>query len=310
MAVFLITGGAGFIGSNIAEKLIIDKHQVKILDNFSTGKISNIAAFRKKVTLIEGDIRNKTIVEKAFEGVDFVIHQAALPSVPRSIKDPLSTNSVNVEGTLNLLVIAKDKKIKRFIYAGSSSVYGNTPTLPKKEEMTPRPLSPYAVSKLTGEHYCKTFWNVYGLETVVLRYFNVFGPKQDTTSQYSAVIPKFIKAILSKQSPVIYGDGKQSRDFTYIDNVVEANILACFAPKVSGEVFNIACNKRITLNELTKKLIEINKVKIEPEYVDTRNGDIQHSLASIDKAKKILGYKVKVDFWQGLEKTVEWYKKG
>lgn len=308
MAVFLVTGGAGFIGSNIVEKLIKDRHQVKVLDNFSTGKRSNIAGFRNKITLIEGDIRNKNIVEKAMEQVDFVLHQAALPSVPRSVRDPLSTNAVNVEGTLNLLLVARDKKVKRFVYAGSSSAYGDTPTLPKKEQMTPNPLSPYAVSKLTGEHYGQVFWHVFGLETVILRYFNVFGPRQDPTSQYAAVVPKFIEALLSKRPPVIYGDGEQSRDFTYIDNVVEANILACFAPGAGGEVINIACNKRITINELAKKLIVIIKVDIEPEYAESRPGDVKHSLASIDKAKKILGYKPKVDFEQGLKKTVEWYK--
>ena len=311
MTKFLITGGAGFIGSNIAETLVKQRQQVRILDNFSTGRKENIAAIRGKVELVKGDFRDAKTVSRAVKGVDYVLHQAALPSVARSVNDPLTSNSVNVEGTLNVLLAARDHKVKRVVYAASSSAYGDTPTLPKIETMASNPQSPYATTKLTGELYCRNFYRIFGLETVCLRYFNVFGPKQDPTSFYSAVIPRFIAALQHGDSLMVYGDGEQSRDFTYIDNVVSANLLACKAPKAAGEVFNIACGRRYTVNQLAEKIADILKRDLEIEYTHARPGDVKHSLAAIKKAQKVLGYKVKVNFDQGLVKTVNWFlKKG
>jgi len=318
MALHLVTGGAGFIGSNLVEELLRQGEKVRILDNFSTGKRENIAQIKRilhqenksktfeKLETIEGDVRSYHIVREAVAGVDFILHQAALPSVPRSVKDPITTNEVNVVGTLNILNAAKESKVKRIIYASSSSVYGDLETLPKTEDMLPKPLSPYAVSKLAGEKYCQVFTRLYGLETVVLRYFNVFGPRQDPSSQYSAVIPKFITLIKEGQSPTIYGDGKQSRDFTYVTNVVEANLLACKQglEELSGEVFNIACGKRISINELVASIQKLVNVKIEPFYAEPRPCDIKHSLANIGKARQYLGYEPKIDFYQGLSKII------
>lgn len=308
---YLVTGGAGFIGSHIVERLVREGHKVRVIDNLSTGNKENIEPFLEEIEFIEGDIRDLELVREAMEGVDYVLHQAAVPSVPRSVKDPLTTNSANVEGTLNILIAARDAGVKRVVYASSSSAYGDAPTLPKHEEMTLEPRSPYAVSKLAGELYCQAFYHVYGLETVALRYFNVFGPQQDPESQYAAVVPKFIMALLSGEPPTIFGDGEQSRDFTYVENIVEANLLAAEAPDVAGEVFNIACGERITVNELTRLLAEIAGAnpELKPEYAPRRPGDVRHSLADISKAGRLLGYEGKVSASEGLRQTVEWYRK-
>lgn len=308
---YLVTGGAGFIGSHIVERLVREGHKVRVIDNLSTGNKENIEPFVEEIEFIEGDIRDLELVREAMEGVDYVLHQAAVPSVPRSVKDPLMTNAANVDGTLNILITARDTGVKRVVYASSSSAYGDAPILPKHEEMKPEPRSPYAVSKLAGELYCQAFYHVYGLETVALRYFNVFGPRQDPESQYAAVVPKFIMALLSGEPPTIFGDGEQSRDFTYIENVVEANLLAAEAPDAAGEVFNIACGERITVNELTRLLAEIAGAnpELKPEYAPQRPGDVRHSLADISKAGRLLGYEVKVSASEGLKQAVEWYRK-
>jgi len=309
MARYLVTGGAGFIGSHIVEELLKRGEEVRIIDNLSTGKIDNIKDFLSEVEFLEADLRDINKVREAVEGVDYVLHQAAIPSVPRSIADPISSNSANVDGTLNLLFAAKEAKIKRVVIASSSSVYGDSQILPKSEEFTPNPISPYAVTKLVEELYALVFYRIYGLETVSLRYFNVFGPRQDPTSQYAAVIPRFITKMLKGESPVIFGDGKQSRDFTYVKNVVEANLLASISDKVGhGEVINIACGESITLNQLVDRINEILGTDIKPIYTEPRPGDVRHSLASINKAKELLGYTVKVSFLDGLKETINWYK--
>ncbi len=302
----LITGGAGFIGSNIAVE-IADKFDVVVFDNLATGSKGNLADVDGKIEFVEGDIRNLESVKRAMKGVDYVLHQAALSSVGRSVNDPLATNSANVEGTLNVLVAAKDEGVGRVVYASSSSVYGDQPTVLKKESMKPNPLSPYAVSKLAGEHYCGVFYRIYGLETVALRYFNVFGPRQDPSSQYSAVMPRFITAIRKGESPVIFGDGKQTRDFTFVGNVVSANMLAMSAKGAAGEVFNIACGQRVSVNELIKKLNRIMGKEIKPKYEKPRPGDVKDSLADISKARRVLGYKPLLGFDEGLRRTVEWF---
>jgi nucleoside-diphosphate-sugar epimerase len=308
LALYLVTGGAGFIGSNICQELVKKGERVRILDDFSTGKRENIVEFKDSVELIEGDLRDREIVKRAMKGVDFVLHQGALPSVERSIKDPLTTTRVNVLGTLNVLLAAREAKVKRVVYASSSSVYGDTPTLPKKEAMKANPQSPYAVTKLIGEEYCRIYYSVHGLETVCLRYFNVFGPRQDPGSQYAAVIPKFITLMLQAKSPPIYGDGEQSRDFTFIYDVVEANLQACEAKEAPGEVLNIACGKRITINELVERLNKILQTRIEPTYESPRKGDVRHSLADISQARETLHYSPQIGFEQGLERTVQWFK--
>ena len=307
---YLVTGGAGFIGSNLVLELLQRGHQVRVLDNFATGRRQNIRPFQDKIELIEGDFRSYHIVREAVDGMDFILHQGALPSVPRSIKDPLTTNQVNVEGTLNILNAALDSGVKRVVSASSSSIYGDSETLPKQEDMFPNPLSPYAVSKMAGEKYCQVFARIYDLHTVALRYFNVFGPRQDPTSQYSAVIPKFIKAILEDRQPTIYGDGKQSRDFTFIQNVVEANILATEADFPAGMVFNCACHERIDLNELVSSINSILSKNIKAIYADPRPGDVKHSFANIERIKQHLGYKPKVFFEEGLRHTIQWYQEG
>jgi len=309
--VYLVTGGAGFIGSNIVRTLLEKNETVRVLDNFSTGKRENISEYINcpNLSLIEGDIRSFPTVIKAVKGVDYILHQAALPSVQRSINDPVTTNDVNVNGTLNLLEAAKEYKVKKLVFASSSSVYGNSKALPKEENMEVSPLSPYALSKYAGERYCQIYSNIYGLKTVCLRYFNVFGPNQDPSSQYSAVIPKFIKAISQNKQPVIYGDGLQSRDFTFVDNVVAANLLACKTTKISGEVFNIACGERYNLIELVKTINKLFKKNIEVLHKAERKGDVKHSLASIHKAKKMLGYKVRFTFNEGLFKTALFFSK-
>ena len=301
---FLVTGGAGFIGSNIVAELLKQDHKVRVLDNFSTGKRENLKEFENDIEFLEGDIRSYHIVRQAVEGIEVILHQAALPSVPRSINDPITTNEVNVMGTLNILDAAKAANVKRIVYASSSSVYGDNPVLPKKEDMLPNPLSPYAVAKLAGEKYCKVFSKLYGLETVILRYFNVFGPRQDPNSQYSAVIPKFIKAMMNDKQPVIYGDGTQSRDFTFVKNVVDVNLLAATKEVESGLVMNCASHGQITLNDLVKEINKLLDKKIKPIFADKRLGEIKHSYADITMLNQNLNYKPVINFKQGIKMTI------
>lgn len=308
MAQYLVTGGAGFIGSNIVTELVARGQQVRVLDNFATGQRRNLAELTKDIEVVEGDIRSYHLVREAVKGVDFILHQAALPSVPRSVRDPITSNEVNVMGTLNVLQAAREAGVKRLVFASSSSVYGANPDLPKREAMCPAPLSPYAISKLAGEQYCLAFWRLYGFETVCLRYFNVFGPRQDPTSQYSAVIPKFITALFNNQELTIHGDGSQSRDFTFIANVVQANLAACLAPAAPGGVFNIACGKRYTLLELVQNLADIAGCQPQLRFTDPRPGDVAHSLADISRATEVLGYNPGVDWREGLTQTVEWFR--
>ena len=305
----LVTGGGGFIGSHLAEALLKKGYGVRILDDFSTGKRENLT-FRNhtpSLDVVEGDIRDLVLCQKAMEGVDYVFHQAALPSVQRSVEDPLGSNAVNVGGTLNVLLAARDAKVKRVMYASSSSIYGDTPMLRKKEDMSPTPLSPYALQKYTGEQYCRLFSQLYGLETVSLRYFNVFGPRQDPNSVYSAVIPRFIEALLHRRSPIVYGDGEQSRDFTYIDNVVQANVLAMSAQRLQGEIVNIACGQRISLNQLLGLLKQFIPSERPAVYEKARPGDVRHSLADISKAKDCLRYEPIASIETGLKRTVEFF---
>lgn len=335
MDTYLVTGGAGFIGSNIADTLLSRNCHVRILDNFSTGKRANIDSLIKchslnpgrdyiflksdethrlsggniRLAVIEGDLRDIDTCRMAVTGVSYVLHQGAIPSVPRSISDPVTTNEANIKGTLNILIASRDECVKRFVFASSSSVYGDTPTLPKVETMPTTPLSPYALSKLTGEIYSLLFYRLYGLNTVSLRYFNIFGPGQDPASQYAAVIPRFITALLAGKAPTIYGDGEQSRDFTYVEDCVMANLLSCTAEGASGKVFNIACGSRITINELFKKIRDIAGSSIEPEYVEARPGDVKNSLADIGIARETLKYDPKFNIDEGLKVTVEWFKK-
>jgi nucleoside-diphosphate-sugar epimerase len=310
MALYLITGVGGFIGSSLAHALLSRGEQVRGVDNFSTGKRHNVAAIADHIDLREADIADLDAMHKACAGVDYILHQAAIHSVPKSILDPLANNRANVDGTLTLLVAARDAKVRRVVYAASSSAYGDTPTLPKHEDMPPNPISPYAVAKLASEQYMISFYRCYGLETVCLRYFNVFGPHQDPSSPYSGVLARFITQMLKGQPPTIFGDGEQSRDFTYIDNAVEANLLACTAPaeKAAGQMFNIATGRRITLNETFKQLQSLTGYSGQPNYGTERGGDIKHSLADISKAEANLGYKPAIDFEEGLRRTVEWYR--
>ncbi|MBL0175434.1 MAG: SDR family oxidoreductase [Ignavibacteria bacterium] len=308
MPTTLVTGGAGFIGSNIVEALLQRGDRVRVLDNFSTGKRENLAPFRADVELIEGDVRSYHIVHAAMRGVDVVLHQAALPSVPRSIADPITTHEVNTNGTLNVLSAARDLGVGRIVFASSSSIYGNSVELPKHEGMSPNPLSPYAVSKLTGEKYMQVFFQLYGIETVALRYFNVFGPRQDPASQYSAVIPKFITGMLAGRAPSVFGDGEQTRDFTFIQNVVTANLLAAAAPGAGGTVMNVACHERISLNTLVADINRLLGSSIAAEYAPTRLGDVLHSFAAIDRASEIIGYSPVVPWAEGLRRTVEYYR--
>ncbi|HQU74020.1 MAG TPA: SDR family oxidoreductase [Calditrichia bacterium] len=306
---YLITGGAGFIGSNLTAELLNRGHQVRILDNFSTGSRDNLKEFEGRIEVLEGDLRNYHNVCAAVDGMDFVLHQGALPSVPRSIGDPISSNEANVSGTLNLLNAAKEAKIKRLVFASSSSIYGDSPTLPKQEDMPMNPLSPYAVSKMAGERYCQVFAQIYGLHTVALRYFNIFGPRQNPNSQYSAVIPKFIMAILQDRSPMIYGDGEQSRDFTYVANAVEANIRATEVDCPPGIVMNCAVHDRTDLNTLVEKINGILGKNVAPAYAEARAGDIKHSFADIERLKMNLKFEPPVGFDEGLRRTVAWYQK-
>jgi len=310
MALYLITGVAGFIGSSLARALLSRGEQVRGIDNFSTGNRENLSEILGRIDFRQADINDLDAMHKACAGVDFVLHQAAIPSVPKSVLDPLGSNRANIDGTVNVLVAARDAKVKRVVYAASSSAYGDTPTLPKHEAMKPDPISPYAVAKLASEHYMTSFYRCYGLETVSLRYFNIFGPRQDPTSQYSGVLAKFITQMLRGEQPTINGDGEQSRDFTYIDNAVEANLLACRAPeaKAAGQVFNVATGRRVTLNETFKLLKDLTGYDGQPKYGPERGGDIKHSLAEISKAEAALGYKPLVNFEEGLKRTVEWYR--
>ncbi|HAX61806.1 MAG TPA: LPS biosynthesis protein WbpP [Elusimicrobia bacterium] len=304
----LVTGGAGFIGSSIADELLKRNYRVRIIDNFCTGRIENIKHILGKIELVKGDIRDEKLVGRIMRGVGFVFHEAALRSVPRSIDDPGSTNDVNITGTLNLLIAAKNAKVKRFIYASSSSVYGDTKELPKKELQKPQPISPYAVSKLTGEYYCQVFSKTYGLETVSLRYFNVFGPRQDPESKYAVVVPIFIYCGLKNKPFEVHSDGKQSRDFTYIDNVVNANILAMTAKNVSGKILNVACNDKHSILEIAYNVGKVLGIKPKFIFGPKRAGDVRHTLADITLAKKFLGYKPLVNFEDGMKKTVEYFR--
>src|SRR5580700_8166409 len=310
MSLYLITGIGGFIGSSLARELLSRGEQVRGVDNFSTGIRENLTEILGGIDFRDADILDLDAMHKACAGVDFVLHQAAIPSVPKSVLDPLGSNQANVDGTVNVLVAARDAKVKRLVYAASSSAYGDTPTLPKHEAMKPDPISPYAVAKLASEHYLISFYRCYQLETVALRYFNIFGPRQDPSSQYSGVLAKFIALMLRGEQPAIYGDGEQSRDFTYIDNAVEANLLACQAPaaKAAGQVFNVATGRRVTVNETFKLLQDLTSYKGQPKYGPERGGDIKHSLADISKAEAALGYKPLVNFEEGLRRTVEWYR--
>jgi len=309
MEKFLVTGGAGFIGSNICRKLVSQGCFVRVVDNLLTGKKSNLASILDKIDFLEADMGDPKVVRSVMKDIDIVLHQGALPSVPRSVDDPAATHRHCVDATFTLLLAARDARIKRFVYASSSSAYGDTPTLPKVETMLPSPLSPYAVAKLVGEYYCSVFSGVFGLQTISLRYFNVFGPHQDPTSQYAAAIPAFVTAILKDKPPTIYGDGQQSRDFTYVDNVVDANLLAARAKKTAGEVINIACGQAITVNEIIDMINEILGKKVKPVYTASRPGDVKHSLADITLAKELIAFKPKISFRQGLEKSIDWYRK-
>ena len=304
----IVTGGAGFIGSNLARKLSEDCNKVIVIDNLSTGNYDNIQDLEKsgRIEFIKGTITDLNFLQKIFKDIDYVFHQAAISSVPRSIKYPMKSNNVNINGTLNILIAAKDNRVKKVVYASSSSAYGDKPTLTKKEDMIPYPLSPYAVSKLAGEYYCQVFTNMYGLPTVSLRYFNVYGPRQDPSSDYAAVVPKFISRVLNGKSPVIYGDGEQIRDFIFVDDVVHANILAAES-KATG-IFNIAGGKRISINDLAKSIIKICDKHFDPIHDDPRPGDIKHSLADISRATDTFGYIPKVDIKDGLEKTIKWFQ--
>ncbi|MEK6822522.1 MAG: SDR family oxidoreductase [Nanoarchaeota archaeon] len=308
MSVFLVTGGAGFIGSNTVHELVARGHTVRVLDNLATGRKENLLECWDSIQFIEGDITSLPTVKKACEGVDHVIHLAAIPSVPRSVENPLESNHANINGTLTLLVGARDAGVKRIVYAASSSAYGNQDAAVKTEMLPSIPLSPYAVAKLCGEHYMTVFNDLYGLQTVNLRYFNVFGPRQDPHSQYAAVIPLFINMILAGKSPTIHGDGGQSRDFTYVLNNVDANILACTAQKAAGHTINIACGTSITVNDLVRLINEYLGSDVRPEYTASRAGDVRHSLADISKAKSLLGFNPCVSVKEGLGRTIEWLK--
>ena len=307
-ATILVTGGAGFIGSNICHLLAGRGVAVRVLDNLSTGRLGNLAGVEAEVDFVKGDVVDLCRVKEAMRGVDFVLHQAALPSVPRSIEQPLASHAANATGTLSILVAAHAAGVKRVAYASSSSVYGNSPRLPKQETMAPAPISPYAAAKLASEHYCRIFYDIHGLEVVMLRYFNVFGPRQDPDSPYAAVVPKFIRDLFSGERPTIYGDGEQSRDFTHVDNVAHANLLALTAPDAPGRVFNIACQRATTLNELCRMLNGILAVNVSPRHAPARRGETRHSLADISLAARVLGYRPVVSMEEGLRRTVSYWR--
>ena len=302
---YLVTGGAGFIGSHIVRRLVGEGESVRVVDNLSTGQLARLQDVRESIEFVEGDLADERVSDEVVGGIDYVLHQAAVPSVQRSVGDPIGTNRSNVTATLNLLDSCRRGSVRRLVYAASSSAYGDTEVLPKVEEMSPNPLSPYALQKLVGERYCKLYYDLYGLETVSLRYFNVFGPNQDPHSEYSAVIPKFITKLLAKEPLTVYGDGEQSRDFTYVENVVEANMLALQAIEAPGNVCNIGCGERISLNQLIRLLEEIINVKANVNYTDSRAGDVRDSLADVTLARRILGYEQKIMVKEGLSRTVE-----
>jgi len=307
MAHYLVTGGAGFIGSHLSEELVRRGHRVRVADSLITGKRDNLAHI-SGVDFLEGDLADLEVARRAVEGCDFVLHQAAIPSVPRSVKDPLTSNRANVDATLNVLVASRDAGVKRLVFAASSSAYGDTPTLPKHEKMPTNPLSPYALQKVIGEEYLRMFTRLYGLETVAIRYFNVFGPRQDPTSPYSGVISVFAAALLENRPPTIFGDGTQTRDFTYVANVVDGVLRACQAPGASGEVINVATGGRISLNQLFEEMRKMVGGTVSPIYAEGRKGDVRDSQADITKARDLLGYEPIVSFEEGLKKTVDWYR--
>ncbi len=307
MSHYLVTGGAGFIGSHLAEELTRRGHRVRVADSLVTGKRANLDHV-KGVEFLEGDLADLEFAHRAVDGTDYVLHQAAIPSVPRSVKDPIASHRANVEATVNVLVAARDARVRRLVFAGSSSAYGNTPTLPKREDMPSSPLSPYALQKVVGEQYLQMFTRLYGLETVSIRYFNVFGPRQDPTSAYSGVISVFATALLENRAPVIYGDGEQTRDFTYVANVVDGVLRACDAPEANGEVINVATGSRISLNQLFRTMRDVVGGTLEPAYADVRPGDVKDSQADIAKAQRLLGYQPIVSFEDGLKRTIEWYR--
>jgi nucleoside-diphosphate-sugar epimerase len=307
MATYLVTGGAGFIGSHLVEELVRRGERVRVVDNLSTGKRHNIAPL-PSVEFVEGDLADLEVARRTVAGIDYVLHQAAIPSVPRSVQDPITSNRANIDGSLNILVAARDAGVKRLVYAGSSSAYGDTPTLPKIETMPTAPLSPYALQKLVAEQYCQMFTRLYGLETVTIRYFNVFGPRQDPSSPYSGVISLFISALCEGRQPTIYGDGEHTRDFTYVANVVDGVLRACTAPGASGEIINVATGGRISLNTLFKTICDLVKASVEPIYAPPRPGDVKDSQADISKARRVLGYEPIVSFEEGLARTVAWYR--
>jgi nucleoside-diphosphate-sugar epimerase len=307
MAHYLVTGGAGFIGSHLVEELLRRGERVRVVDSLITGKRENLVKM-PQAEFIQGDLSDVDVARRAVQGVDYVLHQAAIPSVPRSVEDPITSNRHNIDASLNVLVAARDAGVRRVVYAGSSSAYGNQPTQPKVETMGTDPLSPYALQKLVAEQYCQMFTQLYGLETVTIRYFNVFGPRQDPSSPYSGVISLFISALVEGRRPKIYGDGEQTRDFTYVANVVDGVLRACQAPDASGEVINVATGGRISLNELFRTLRDLTGAKGEPIYDDPRAGDVRDSQADIGKARRLLGYEPLVGLADGLQKTVEWYR--
>ncbi len=307
MSLYLVTGGAGFIGSHMAAELIRRGERVRVVDNLSTGKRKNLDAV-PGAEFMEGDLADLAVARRAVEGADYVLHQAAIPSVPRSVEDPITSNRSNIDATLNVLVASRDADVKRLVYAGSSSAYGDTPTLPKREDMATNPLSPYALQKLVGEQYCQMFTRLYGFEAVTIRYFNVFGPRQDPSSPYSGVISLFISALVDGRRPNIYGDGEQTRDFTYVDNVVDGVLRACKAPGAAGETINVATEGRISLNHLFAELRALTGADVEPVYGEPRQGDVKHSQADISKARRLLGYEPIVTFEEGLKRTLAWYR--
>jgi nucleoside-diphosphate-sugar epimerase len=307
MAKFVVTGGAGFIGSHLSEELIRRGEHVRVVDSLITGRRSNLAHLNG-VEFVEGDLADLAVAQRAMAGADYVLHQAAIPSVPRSVQDPVTSNRANIDATLNVLVAARNAGVKRVVYAGSSSAYGDTPTLPKREDMPTNPLSPYALQKLVGEQYLKLFTDLYGLETVTIRYFNVFGPRQDPSSPYSGVISLFATAILDGRRPTVVGDGEQTRDFTYVANVVDGVLRACTAEKASGLVINVATGGRISINRLCEAMAEMAGVRVEPEHVPPRAGDVRDSQADVTRAREVLGYEPVVSFEEGLRRTLDWYR--
>ena len=307
MSLYLVTGGAGFVGSYLVRFLLDRDEDVRVLDNFSTGKRENLAEVESRIDIVEGDLNDPAALSRAVSGVDYVFHEAAIPSVPRSVDEPVESHEANATGTLSLLCASKEAGVRRLVYASSSSVYGANPELPKVETMRPEPLSPYAVAKLAAEHYCTVFRQLYGLETVSLRYFNVFGPRQDPNSPYSGVVSRFIDAVRSSVPPTIYGKGDQTRDFTYVENVAQANFAACHETSAAGGVYNIGCQKRISLNELWATIADLKSSKLEPSYASVRAGDVPHSLADISAARGDFGFDPQIDVREGLKRTLEFY---